>query len=435
MKKKNIFLRALIIYCLVLILIIGAGLSVLNRFLISYEASQPDNAMEDFMDETERSFWIDGLQAIVDAGFNEFTKEDAVLADFGIDENAEITWRSMPDEGDIKQFNVRLGSTRICTVNFVAADDVGFGLNNWRLADWEFSMPAGTDIKISVPSGSSIHINGVKVDDSYISGSSEMEVSLEHSFDIAPEAVIYEIKNMMGPAEIKAFDKHGRQMDAQSVSETDFAYLPEPLNGFSFCARPDAKVLINGCEIGTEYSSPLELGLSAADENSLVTYECTGLFSDCSISVIYDGVEVSPVENAFGKCYIPGASKTIDGDLTDFIEGFIYAYINFSADKDDATTDNFNALAKYLRSDSELYKLTANTIDNIKWATTSGLQYNSIDYYDLIPLGNDKYVCSIAYDISYTLGAEDLHIQSGNLILIEKIDGKYCVSDMGAALQ
>ncbi len=435
MKKKNIFLRALIIYCLVLIIILGAGLFVLNRFLTSYEASRPDNAMEDFMADTERSFWIDGLQSLVDAGFNEFTKADAVLADFGIDENADITWRSLPNDGDVKKFNVRLGSARICTVNFVAADDVGFGLNNWRLADWEFSMPAGNDIRISVPEGSTIHINSVKVGESYICGNSAMEVSLEHSFDIAPEAVIYEIKNMMGPAEIKAYDKFGRQMDAQSVSATDFAYLPEPLNGFSFCALPDSKVLINGQEIGEEYCSPLEFGLNAADDNSVLSYDCSGLYSDCSISVIYNGEEISPVETAFGKCYIPGASETIEGELAEFIEKFIYAYINFSADKDDATTDNFNALAKLLYSGSELYKLTANTIENIKWATTSGLQYNSIDYYDLIPIGNDKFVCSIAYDISYTLGAEELHVQSGNLILIEKIDGKYYVTDMGAAIQ
>lgn len=435
MKKKNIFLRALIIYCLVLIVIIGAGLFVLNRFLTSYEASRPDNAMEEFMAEKDRSFWMDGLQALVDAGFNEFTIDDAALSDFGIDENAEITWRSMPSDSAQQQFIVRLGSSRICTVSLVPSEDIGFGLKNWRISGWDFSMPKGNDISISVPEGSSIHINGVKVSDSYISGSAEMEVSLEHSFDIAPAANIYVIENMMGPAEIRAFNKYGKEMEAITVSANELAYLPESSNSFSFYALPDSQILINGVEIGSEYCSGVDLGLAATDDDAIVLYECDELYGDCSISVIHDGKEVSLTETALGKCYIPGASKSFDGELAEFVEGFIYAYINFSADKDDATETNFAALAKYLLSSSELYDLTSKTIENITWATTSDLVYNNIDYFDLIPLGNDKYICSISYDISYTLGAEDLHVESGNLILIEKIDGKYCVSDMGAALQ
>ncbi len=435
MKKKNIFLRSLIIYCLVLIVIIGAGLFVLNRFLNSYEASRPDNAMEQFMAEKDRSFWIDGLKTLVEEEFNEFTKADASLADFGIDENGEITWRSMPGDGDVQQFNVRLGSSRICTVNLVPDANVGFGLNNWRIADWKFSMTGGNNISISVPVGSKVQINGVEVDESYISGNAEMEITLEHSFDIAPDASIYEIKDMMGPAEIRAFDKYGSEMEAITISANEVAYLPEPSNSFSFYALPDSRVFINGIEIGSEYCSGYDFGLAAADENAVMLYECNELYGDCSISVVHDGQDVSLTENALGKCYIPGASKSFDGELAEFVEGFIYAYINFSADKDDATETNFAALAKYLLSSSELYDLTSKTIENITWATTSDLVYNNIDYYDLIPLGNDKYICSISYDISYTLGAEDLHVESGNLILIEKIDGKYCVSDMGAALQ
>lgn len=434
-KKKNIYLRALLIYCLVLIVIIGAGLFVLNRFLVSYEASRPDNAMEEFMADTDRSFWTNGLKELVDAGFNEFTKTGAVLSDFGIDESGEITWSSLPGEGEIREFVVRLGSSKICTLSFVPADDVGFGLNSWRFADKKFSMPGGNDIRISAPEGSIVSINGVEVGEGYIIGQGQMDISLEHSFDIAPEANIYEIKDMMGPAEIKAFDSKGIELDAQSVSATEVAFLPEPLNSFSFYALPDSRVFINGCEIGEEYRSAVPLGLDTLENDAIVLYECSDLYSDCSISVQHNGQEVSPIENALGTCYIPGASKTIEGKLAKFVEGFIYAYVNFSADKDDAAEANFVTLSSYLLKDSELYKLTANTIENITWATTSNPVYNSIEYYDLIPLNGGKYICSIAYDVSYTLGSDDLHVQAGNLILIEEIDGKFYVSAMGAALQ
>ena len=118
--------------------------------------------------------------------------------------------------------------------------------------------------------------------------------------------------------------------------------------------------------------------------------------------------------------------------MADFIEGFIYAYVDFSANKNRSADANFAVLAQYLDRDSELYTLTANTIENIAWASTSGLEYNSISYSDLIPLGGGRYVCSIYYDISYTLGVNELDVQTGNLILIEEVNGGYCVSAMAA---
>lgn len=434
-KNANRFLRSLIIYCLVLIVIIGAGLFVLNRFLVSYEASRPDRAMEKFMSEKDRSFWLSGLENVVDTEFNEFTKADALLSDFGLDENAEISWRSNISEGDEMEYDVRLGSSRICRVSFVPGDDVGFGMNSWEVSGWKFSIPGGTDIRVSVPTGSTVTINGVEADSSYISGIGSMEIPLEHSFDIAPASDIYEISRMMGPAEIKAFDSLGNELNAQVISKTEVAFLPEPVSSFSFCALPGSSVYINGVEITGEYCSPLDLGLG--DHSSgIMLYECTGLFSEGEISVIHEGESVSPFDAPFGKCFIPGASKTIDGKLAEFVEGFIYAYINFSADKDNTTEDNFAALAKYLLRSSELYTLTSKTIENITWVTTDNLVYNSIDYYDLLPLGDGKYICSISYDISYTIGASrDLNIQSGNLILIEEVDGKYYVSDMSTSTQ
>ncbi len=435
MKKKNIFLRSLIIYCLVLILLIGAGLFVLNRFLVSYEASRPDNAMEEFMADKDRSFWLNGLQELIDQGFNEFTKADALISDFGIDENADISWRSNVGDHESKEYDVRLGSARICTVSLSPAEDVGFGLNSWAVSSWNFNMPGGSDIIISVPNGCTVSINGVEVGSSYINGIGGIEIELEHSFDIAPAAEIYEIKGMKGPAEIKAHDSQGNELEAQSVSATEVAFLTEPSQSFSFCALPDAQVFINGVEISGEYCSPVEFNLGTYADSAIMRYECSELYSEPEISVISGGENVSALDMPIGKCYIPGAGSEIEGEMADFLEDFIYAYIDFSADKNNAAEANFATLSRYLLPGSELYNLTAKTIENIAWATTSDLEYNSISYYDLIPLGEGRYICSISYDISYTLGGRDLDVENGNLILIEEQNGKYYVAAMSAAIE
>ncbi len=434
MKKKNIFLRAFLIYCLILILIIGAGLLVLRSFLKSYEASRPDNTVEEFMASRDHDFWLDGLQELIDAGFNEFTLPGAMLSDFGIDENAEISWRSNASDSKTEQsYDVRLGSSKICTLLLRSSNNVGFGLKSWVVSDWEFTMPGGADIRLSVPTGCTAEINGVAVSADYITDVGSISLSLEHDFDIPPAAEIYEIKGMMGPADIKAFDADGNELEAASVSANHVEFLPEPTQEFSFLALEGAEVYVNGQEITGNYCSPLDLGLEG--ESSILRYECQGLFGEPDIRVVQDEELVEAIELPVGYCYIPGASEEIEGNLSEFLEGFIYAYVNFSANKDHNAEGNFAALSNYLLPGSELYTLIANTIENIAWATTSGLEYNSISYFDLIPLGDERYICSIAYDISYTLGPDELEVKDGNLILVEKHDGRYRVAAMSAALQ
>ncbi len=430
MKKKHLFLKSLLIYCLVLVIILGAALFVLNRFLVSYEASRPDNTAEEFITSRDRSFWLDGLQSLVDAGFSEFTAKDADLSDFGIDTEAEIRWRSGAGDDSRKEYEVRLGSKKICTLSLSPAENVGFGMNSWQVSGYEFTMPGGSDITVSVPTGCTLEVNGVPVSGSYIKEMGSISLSLEHSFDIPPAAEIYEIKGMMGPAEIKSFSPDGAELRAETVSENHVEFLPEPANSFAFCALSDSEVYINGEEISGRLCSAVDIGLDTGD--SILRYECSGLYGAPEIKVLHDGAEVSPVSMPFGECYIDGAGSDPEGKMADFIEGFIYAYVDFSANKNRSADANFAVLAQYLDRDSELYTLTANTIENIAWASTSGLEYNSISYSDLIPLGGGRYVCSIYYDISYTLGVNELDVQTGNLILIEEVNGGYCVSAMAA---
>ena len=431
MKKKNYYLRALIIYIVVLALILGAGLFVLNRFLISYEASRPDNVMEAYMETHDRNYFLGGLQTLISEGFNEFTLTTAAPAQFGIDEQGDLTWRSAGGDDAGKTYEVRMGKTKVCTVSLVPGEDVGFGMKNWTLGGEQFHMSGGTDITISVPTGCTAVINGINVGSSYVSGVGTIGVELAHSFDKAPDSEVYVIKNMMGPAEITAFDQYGQELSPVFLSENEIEFHPEPVQSFSFYALPGAEVSINGTDISGEYCSSIgdELGIE------ILLYECDALYAEPQISVLADGRSFAPGQLNMGTCFIPDASPVImDDAMAEFLEGFIYAYVDFTADKNDAAEANFVALAQYLLPESEFYTLTANSIENIAWATTSGLKYNSIDYFDLIPLGGDRYICDIYYDISYTLGSRNLDIKSTNTILIEKVDGKYYVVTMGAEL-
>lgn len=431
MKNKNYYLRALIIYCLVLAIIVGAGLVVLNRFLVSYEASRPDNSVETYMASQSREQWIGGLQELINKGFDEFTLASSTPKDFGLDEQGEITWRSAGGDDATKYYEVRLGGVKICTLSLSAGNDLGFGMNDWVVSGREFHMPGGSDITISVPTGCTATVNGVEVGSSYISGVGSIGVELAHEFDNAPDSDIYVIKNMMGPAEVKAFTTTGEELEPVFLSQREIEFHPEPGYSFGFYTLADAEVYANGVDISGQYCTALQSEL----DTGLVYYECSDLYAEAEISVMCSGKSTPPAQLNMGSFFIPGATPVIEGDMAEFLESFIYAYVDFTANKNKAADANFAVMAQYLLHDSEFYTLTANSIENIAWATTAGLEYNSIDYSDLIPLGNGRYLCNIYYDISYTLGTKDLDVKSGNTIIIEEIDGEYYVADMGAELK
>lgn len=432
MKKKNYYLRALIIYIVVLALILGAGIFVLNRFLISYEASRPDNAMESYMESHDRDYFLAGLQKLISAGFNEFTLTTASPTDFGMDEAGELTWRSAGGTDSEKYYEVRLGSAKILSITMGENEDVGFGMKNWTVTGEEFHIPGVNDITVSVPSGCTASINGIEVGSSYVSGVGTVGVELAHSFDKAPDSEIYVIKNMLGPAEITAVDPYGNELEPVFISDKEIEFHPEPTCSFSFYALPGAEVSINGSDISGQYCTPIgsELGVE------ILRYECDDLYTEPQISVSADGKGVTPARLHLGSFFVPDASPVVlDEEMSEFLEGFIYAYVDFAANKNDSAQANFAVLSRYLLPESELYTVNADSIENIAWAATSGLTYNSIDYTDLIPLGGGKYLCNIHYDISYTLGANDLDVKTTHSIVIETVDGRYYVAEMGTELK
>lgn len=435
MKKRSKFGIALLIYCLVLIVIIGAGLFTLRSFLVSYEASRPDNAVEAFFEEKDRSFWLDGLSDVISAELNEFTSPDAGLADFGLDPDADITWRSAAggdDSGHI--YDVKLGSAHIAQISLVPDEDVGFDMSSWRVDSCSFLSIPGSSITICVPSGCTAYVNDIPVGSEYFSGNGQTGVTLEHEFDIAPSSDIYIIEDMRGPAEIKAYDENGLELDPVGVSGSEVAFLCQPEHSVSFYAASNARVFLNGIEVTGSHAS--SIGENLDSSVSFLYYEFKDLYTLPEVSVTVNDAPVSPSQLSLGTCYFPGAQSNIDSGsrLGSFIENFIHAYVDFGANKDGAAEANFAALSTYLVSGTELYQTCYATVENIAWATTSDLVYHDTGCYDLMPLPNGDYVCHITYDVSYQFATTKRDIKADYVVLIQPVDGGFRVVAMSPEL-
>lgn len=432
-KKMSKFGIALIIYCAVLILIVGAGLFTLHQFLVSYEASRPDNAVEAFFEEKDKSFWLDGIQSAISAGFNEFSDLDATIEDFGLDPNADVSWRSAAGGDDSTlYYDVKLGSSLVCRLTVVPDEDVGFDMTSWRVSQWNFDPGSDTTITVCVPSGCTAYVNGVEVSGQYFSGNGQTGVTLEQDFDIAPQSDIYVIEGMRGPVEIKAFDADGAELEPVGVSGTEVAFLCQPEYSVSFYAASNAQVYINGTEVTGRHVSSTGSGLDSSV--SILLYEFDGLYTQPEVSVTVDGQEVAPVLLSLGQCYIPGAGADIGGNIASFLDSFIHAYVDFAANNNDSAEANFAALSQYLLSGTELYDTCYATIENIAWATTSDLVYHDTGCYDLMPLPSGDYVCHITYDVSYTFVSTQRDITADYVVLIRPSGNSYRVVAMSPQL-
>ncbi len=422
MKKKNGFLRALAIYCLILTLIVAALLVTLYQFLISYESARPERAMEDFFAVNGKQYCISAISERIASGFNAFSDTSATLADFGIDEAGELTWRAAAGGDDTCQYyDLRIGGKTVGRASIVPDADAGFGMHTWRVDECTFSVGEEKTLTLYIPIDCTASVNGVTVDASYYTGEVEADVVFAHDFDIAPLYSVYEISAMRGPIEVKAYAPDGAELDPVRVTASEVAFdYPHPY-ALDFWTAQNAIVEINGVDVTEQYTETV--GEKLGESVEFRHYVFSDLYSEPYLTVLVDGEVLNAVELSLGACFIPNASPTVSDEIAKFADRFIHVYVDFVANKNDKAENNFYYLHTCLVKDTPFYKTCRASIEGISWADTDDLTYHDTGCYDLMPLPDGGYVCHITYHVSYLFSGTLRDITADNVILI-RYDGK-----------
>ncbi len=426
MRKKVTFGKVVGIYCLALFMIVVAALGVLWMVLKSYEGSRPENTVAAYMEAHDRDYWLSGVEKYIDQEAGPFTDRDAPLEEFGIDPQADITWnRGSSENGTI--WNVRFGKTVVCALVLTEGPDVGFGMNAWVVNEERYLPSAAAEITVGVPDGASVTINGIPVDAGFMTGRGTLQTELVHGFDLQPEGQIYVVSGLQGPAELRAYDDQGRELTPIQVSGTQVHFAPVAEHSFCFLTSEDATVTVNGTDITGTVCTDVFPDLAA---DQLLCYQAEGLFTEPDIRVTVDGQEVSAEELALGQCLIPGASARIEVELEEFLLGFTKNYVNFISNRNGTYELNFRRMAAYLAEGTEFYERMYQTMFTIKHADTSNLKYNDMGCSDLIPLGEDLWLCRINYAAEYYFAWKPQSVESESILLLTKVDGQYKILDM-----
>lgn len=430
MYKKKVFLKSLIIYSAILIVIIIAGLLVLRSVLVSFEASRPDNAVDEFVLTSGKEYFLDGAQDAIRQGFNEFSDKNAALSDYGIDSAKELVWQSRGGDENFRYYDVKIGSSRFASITLELGEDVGFGMNSWKVKECTFSPGSETKLTLVLPVGAHAEINGIAVSNDYYSAEDEIQVAKKHEFDLQPEANAYTVTGLRGPSTVKAFDANGEELEPEELSPNTIQFIPRAEHGFSFYTIPQADVYVNGEKLKAEYST--EAFDYIYSGVALARYECSELFSEPEISVLVNGNEVQCVELGIGKCYIPDATSEPSKDVKLFIESFIKKYSEFSSNLGEDSYNNFSALSEYLLDGSELYKRTEESRDTIIWREGRAIKHKIIESYDFMPMLDGSFICYVHYaaTVTYEAGTEE-YDTTYVLVIVPSSDG-YKVAGMFA---
>ena len=274
-----------IIYFTLIVLFLAAlfyALIIVKDRLASYEASRPYHYIEKVMAEKFVPGRGEELLELSHYETSPFDKRsDAVslvegYLNAGVD-YYEITSRN---EYELK-WAVASGDLKFATVTMTPSgktDDAGYEV--YELSSLEIMIGGTRAVNISAPGDSAVFLNGIRLDESYITGSETLERDPKIPEDITPMTrVIYEVKGLSGTPSVTATDRYGAAVADITVSDDgifyDVPYTYAPVTdevrdlalaaGEAYAAYMQADAPFGGIGVFVDRTSDLYFDLSTSD--------------------------------------------------------------------------------------------------------------------------------------------------------------------------
>jgi hypothetical protein len=213
-KKRRLkgFGKFLCIYAGVLLAVIVVMLFLLHGFLRDYEQGRPASTMDKIVSQ----FTVDNIQNLLDESgvtFNEF-ENNQVVGDYLKDKisDNEVTYKKFHKEYSETNpvYMVYAGDTAIAKVKLDENGKNAHKFTKWKLGSITFDgctdKNNNTTVTIKAPKGSTVKINGVTVNDSYIT---QNDVAFDpckyvSSYVTAPALTVYTIDGLVVQPDITA---------------------------------------------------------------------------------------------------------------------------------------------------------------------------------------------------------------------------------------
>ena len=454
-KKKKKFGLALLIYALVLLVVIGAGMFLLWKYVDAYERSRPEHVVDAFMASVDETYW-ENLTESSTAMFptTDFENSNDIARQcFEAVRGQLYTYRKRAADSteDAPAYTIRVGGNDFAKLTLRRYGSAGFGFSTWVPDTVELLpefVPQARTVTITVPTGSQITLNGVAVPDRMITETSVCaELSeLEKSFTTTvPTMSVYSVEGLYGNLDVKVNDPTGRELVPSYADGTLYTYelYVGETHSVTVIAPNTAEVKVNGAVLTEDYitaTEPLQL-LSRVTEYlpggtlpQMCTYTVTGIVSEIESVTAKDadGKALTGLQAEDGSWSFAWGGGTIPSARMERVRSFMGAYLDFSADVYDATDTNWSNIQTYLVPDGDAYQRFEFALDGLDWTQSSEAILNSCSVLSYAEFGENCFVVRVTMNSTVTRANGDTTEDNTFDVVFVQSDGEWLVETMEA---
>ena len=213
------FVRGMVIYAVVFLTVLAIGLAVFWSYMKAYENSRPHIAINSYLEALTEEYIVDLSQDLINQVDHNIQTEEQCRA-FLLNAIDDISYAKKSKEcTDTRQvFVLRTGETVIGEFSIVQQNAGEFGFAPWAFEHESFDLsvlnPAAHGYTVTVPFDHKVWINGIALDESYVTEPWVPYEAIEEYYDEydLPYRVTYAIPYLIGKIEPVVTDAYGNEV-------------------------------------------------------------------------------------------------------------------------------------------------------------------------------------------------------------------------------
>lgn len=228
-KKLPLFYKVFFLCWGIALTLLAIALVIVRTYLADYESTQPKYVADEVFEEY---FCPADFKAILDFSGEKASKFESneVLASYldGLTEGKELSYYNVSSglSLDTSKYTVKYTEDgkdiKVASFTLEKTDEKSAkGFSKYALSEFELFYPASKHVEIKATKGSLVYVNGVLLDESYIS-----EDNVKHeSFDHMPEGVegvlytLYSVKGLTNEPTVTVTAADGTALNVKNEAE------------------------------------------------------------------------------------------------------------------------------------------------------------------------------------------------------------------------
>ena len=223
------FVKGMILYAVIFLLITAGGLAVFWNFIDAYEQSRPVNTVKAYVAQlTDADFCNGSGELLAQLDSNIQSEEEACQVILNsLEQDLSYAKKSGESSEARQTYVLRCGRQAVGQFVITAGEPDFFGFRVWEVTEesFDFSHLMAQAVTVTVPADYSVSINGRQLDSSYITDTEIPYGTLEDFYDdyALPSMVSYSADGFLGELALEVTDQDGNPVEI--TDETDLNML------------------------------------------------------------------------------------------------------------------------------------------------------------------------------------------------------------------